>query len=82
MLSPVLTTMLVRGGLFDNGQVLKTAGWQFMGNFGVIYRRWKFGARPLLPAMLHLAMHGCDVGKNGGPGCAAGEPRWLDSPKP
>jgi hypothetical protein len=36
MLSPVLTTMLVRGGLFDNGQVLKTAGWQFMGDFGVI----------------------------------------------
>jgi hypothetical protein len=34
MLSPVQST--IRGGLFDSGQVVKRAGWEFMGEFGVI----------------------------------------------
>jgi hypothetical protein len=34
MLSPVDTA--ITSGHFESGQVLKTAGWQFMSEFGVI----------------------------------------------
>jgi hypothetical protein len=56
MLSPVILPM--REGLFDSGQVFKRAGWESMGEFGVIYLRWKSGSGPQLSIALHLAMEG------------------------